>query len=64
MKKVCYEGISIISYIIIVNKIVYEYVIDLRDKSDFISALILLLKDPTPTVRSAAAEAMSLLDKY
>ncbi|XP_060593728.1 maestro heat-like repeat-containing protein family member 1 [Ruditapes philippinarum] len=33
-------------------------------KEHVCAALILLLKDPTPAVRSAAAEAMSLLDKY
>lgn len=29
-----------------------------------LSALIILLKDPTATVRAAAAEAMSLLYEY
>lgn len=33
-------------------------------KEHVCAALILLLKDPTPAVRSSAAEAMSLLDKY
>ncbi|XP_052229832.1 maestro heat-like repeat-containing protein family member 1 isoform X3 [Dreissena polymorpha] len=33
-------------------------------KEHVCAALILLLKDPTPSVRSTAAEAMSLLDKY
>ncbi|XP_052816666.1 maestro heat-like repeat-containing protein family member 1 isoform X2 [Mya arenaria] len=33
-------------------------------KEHVCAALIILLKDPTPSVRSSAAEAMSLLDKY
>ncbi|KAL4234897.1 Mroh1p [Mactra antiquata] len=33
-------------------------------KEHVCAALILLLKDPNPNVRSAAAEAISLLDKY